>query len=454
MFTCSSSPAGAPIGRSSGWERPHRTHQASAPLFRPVTTDCKGELRFRSTIARRLESLGALTRGQRQTGGQNLFDPADNLESDCAKAALVNWFHLLNSGKLTSTTIDRFMTATGLALLDKDGILKEELLPIQRWLNRLLALPIGLQNTIFEEFLGLVERRVAAAREAGTLDGGVETFLAERATVVEDRLLRTDRASGATTHLLTIEIARKRQALSLARIKAVSEGEETAEYVRNAKSGRIALRMRARSFVDEEGAFLKRCALQRSTRCEHMLASDYAESAWSSVGGAEFDRQWEHEVEIALNALDTETIRLATGLLLPIWSALPKDHLTVDRIADSAGNSWLDRLVFEADIVKLFTSLGLARADDLPPDQIAAAVLRGETVTLMRPFELTLARRRVNGEQRIELAGAAADWLPWLKTLGCFTEVIQYRTRVFVPRERASDVIARLTDNQQPDMPR
>ena len=36
----------------------------------------------------------ALTHGQRQTGGQNLFDPADNLESEYACAALVSWFHL------------------------------------------------------------------------------------------------------------------------------------------------------------------------------------------------------------------------------------------------------------------------------------------------------------------------------------------------------------------------
>jgi hypothetical protein len=70
-----------------GLGRTNRTHQASAPVFRPVTTDCRGERRFISTIARRLDALGALTRGQRQTGGQNLFDPADNLESDYAREA-------------------------------------------------------------------------------------------------------------------------------------------------------------------------------------------------------------------------------------------------------------------------------------------------------------------------------------------------------------------------------
>src|SRR3546814_3064140 len=68
-------------------------------LFRSVTTDVKGERRFISTIARRLDALGALTRGQRQTGGQNLFDPADNLESDYARDALSRWFQLLYDGR-------------------------------------------------------------------------------------------------------------------------------------------------------------------------------------------------------------------------------------------------------------------------------------------------------------------------------------------------------------------
>lgn len=72
-----------------GLGRSHRANQTSAPIFRPVTTDCRGERRFSSTIARRLDRLGALTRGQRQTGGQNLFNPADNLESHYARDALL-----------------------------------------------------------------------------------------------------------------------------------------------------------------------------------------------------------------------------------------------------------------------------------------------------------------------------------------------------------------------------
>ena len=56
-----------------GLGRSNRTNQKQPPVFRPVATDVKGEKRFLSTIARRLDTLGAITRGQRQTGGQGLF---------------------------------------------------------------------------------------------------------------------------------------------------------------------------------------------------------------------------------------------------------------------------------------------------------------------------------------------------------------------------------------------
>ena len=64
-----------------GLGRSNRTNQAQPPLFRPIATNVKAEKRFLSTIARRLDTLGAITKGQRQTGGQGLFRADDNLES-------------------------------------------------------------------------------------------------------------------------------------------------------------------------------------------------------------------------------------------------------------------------------------------------------------------------------------------------------------------------------------
>src|SRR3546814_6604244 len=44
-----------------GFGRSHRTNQKQPPRYRPVSTDVKAQKRFISTIARRLDSLGAMT---------------------------------------------------------------------------------------------------------------------------------------------------------------------------------------------------------------------------------------------------------------------------------------------------------------------------------------------------------------------------------------------------------
>jgi hypothetical protein len=50
----------------------------------------------------------------------------------------------------------------------------------------------------------------------------------------------------------------------------------------------------------------------------------------------------------------------------------------------------------------------------------------------------------INGSQRIELTGWSVARLDWYKAQGCFTEIIRYQTRLFVPIEGAASVIARL----------
>jgi len=130
-------------------------------LFRPIATNVKAEKRFLSTIARRLDTLGAITRGQRQTGGQGLFRPEDNLESHYARDALRQLYLLLVRGKVEGCALQAFEDATGLKLMDANGI-KDELPPITTFLNRMLALTIDLQNVLFTAF----EQLLTAASKA------------------------------------------------------------------------------------------------------------------------------------------------------------------------------------------------------------------------------------------------------------------------------------------------
>ena len=424
-----------------GLGRTHRTHQACPPLFRPVTTDCKGEARFTSTIARRLDALGALTRGQRQTGGQGMFDAPDNLESSYAKHAVHDWYGLLTTGKLKSTSFAEFQTMSGLELTDQDGVLREDLPPIQRWLNRLLAMKIAVQNAIFDEFLTLVETRVAAAKEAGTFDIGVETISVEACQVLSDTVIRTDPVTGATSHLLELSLTQRRKVLSLERVLKLASYDDKPLFLRNEKSGKVALAIRAPSHMDEEGNTIHRHELVRPLRSEYLHAERLAESAWETASEAEFAKLWEAEYAADESQLVTETVYLATGLLLPIWGALPKEDLTVNRIVDKSGASWLGRHVHDLYVDATLEKLGVSRKVPTDPAKIAAAILGGGTWKAPHPLNFTIRTSRVNGSRRIEIAGAEAARIPELKAKGCFTEIIAYKTRVFVPLDRADAII-------------
>jgi hypothetical protein len=65
----------------------------------------------------------------------------------------------------------------------------------------------------------------------------------------------------------------------------------------------------------------------------------------------------------------------------------------------------------------------------------------------------TLTRRRVAGEMRLELSGADRGMINGLKALGCFTEIIAFPLRVFLPHGDGIDtgsILARIV-GQAPD---
>ena len=224
-----------------GLGRTHRTNQAQPPLFRPISTNVKAEKRFLSTIARRLDTLGAITRGQRQTGGQGLFRPEDNLESHYARDALRQLYLLLVRGKVEGCSLERFEAATGLKLMDSNGI-KDDLPAITTFLNRLLALTIELQGVLFTAFEQLLTARIEGAIASGTYDAGLETLRAESFVVADRQVIYTHPRTGAETSLLTITERKRNRPVTLDAALAELD-DPRAKLLINERSGRAAVQI-------------------------------------------------------------------------------------------------------------------------------------------------------------------------------------------------------------------
>jgi hypothetical protein len=427
-----------------GLGRTHRTHQASAPLFRPATTDIHGEKRFLSTIARRLDSLGALTRGERRVAGAGLFRAQDNLESPWARRALLILYGALARGELASLSLGEFERKTGLSLLDREGLLKaaDDLPPINTFLNRLLALRIADQNAIFADYEKILAGVVERAAAAGQLDHGVEDIVAEDLQVLSEETVRTDPASGAETRLISFALRSRRELLSLEEASARAEALGAAALLAvNSRSGRAALVELGLTTTDDENRLLPAVRLRRPDGRALETAKAFEESAWAAADPSVWRGAWAAEVAAA-DPWRTRDLTLATGLLLPVWARLPAKGAQVRRVKAPDGRRWLGRVLDPAQVAGLKAALGATSLAEAWSD--GAMALRE---TLERGVQLGLAgglwlrRARVMDRWRLEVVGGAGERTA-LVALGAFTEIIAYTLRVFVPVDRPEVVAA------------
>ena len=378
-----------------GLGRTHRTHQASAPLFRPVATDVKGEWRFIATMARRLDSLGAITRGQRDSqtamgsGDQALFRESDNLESIYARAALRRFYIALWRGHIEGWSLDRFEDATGLKLV-YEGNLKEELPPMPRFLNRLLALPIAEQNQLFAELEARIAENIEQAVEAGSFEVGVD---------------------------------------------------DTPRLAVNVRSKRAAVLLPAPSRMFDDGGVQERVRLVHPATRETMARPELDASNWRRADEATWRTLWEHEIA-ELPSHRESLFWLAAGLLLPIWDRLPFENMRVRRLATDDGEALIGRVLDASQVRAARASFGLDGGPAMTGEEAFEAVMgRGTALPLANGWRL--ARWRIMGADRVEIEGPADTDVSVLKRIGCTVEIVSYRARAFAP---AAQVLNRILE--------
>ena len=431
-----------------GLGRTHRTHQASAPLFRPVTTDVKGERRFIATIARRLDSLGAITRGQRDSqtamGGSDaaLFRESDNLESAYAKAALRQFYSALWRGSIEGWNVERFQDSTGLKIVHEGG-LKDDLPPMPKFLNRLLALPIAEQNQLFAELEERIAANIEQAIEAGSYEVGVETVIADSLSVAGRETLYEHPGTDAVTEL--VEIVRRDRlepltaeaALEIADRDPGPDGKP--RLVVNARSKRAAVTIPAPSRMFDDGGVQERVRLIRPATRETMAKAELDASNWRPAGQSAWRRLWDAEIA-GLPSHRESRFWLASGLLLPVWDRLPAENMRVRRLTTDPGSSpgqatgisLIGRVLDAEQVAAVRVAFGLDGGPAMTGAEAFEAVMeRGTALALANGWRL--ARRRIMGGNRVEIEGPADVDLPALRRMGCTVEIVSWRTRVFAP---------------------
>ncbi|MHB8287375.1 MAG: strawberry notch C-terminal domain-containing protein [Caulobacteraceae bacterium] len=148
--------------------------------------------------------------------------------------------------ELDGLTLHDFQKKTALNLTDRDGALLsgEDMPPMHTFLNRILALRIADQNTVFTAFEALLSGILDRAAAAGQLDRGLEDIKADEVSVISEEVIRTEVATGAKTSLITFEVRTPREILfSDDALQSVWANDPAAiSHVVNDKTGKTSVR--------------------------------------------------------------------------------------------------------------------------------------------------------------------------------------------------------------------
>ena len=443
-----------------GFGRTHRSNEASAPIYKLVTTDVKGQKRFVSTIARRLDQLGALTKGQRQTGS-GMFSARDNLESDLATDSLYNFYRALVGGQIEGLEASDVLDKLGLTdkFTDKEsGQIK---VPdsagrdMSLFLNRILALEYDEQNLVFDAFSRIFDDAYETALANGTLDMGMETVRADKIDILDDMVVREDPNSGAATNYVQAKLSEKARIVrTIDDLKAL-RGDFIGLYKK--KNGDVVGVFRTKDKTEADGSVVKQYILQTP---QERKISRYVEKTLKNecerIPEKQWKTAWAAEVEKAPEYIETVK-HMLTGSLLPIWNRLPKSgNVRVQRLIADDGRQYLGRIINADQIDGVLKSLGVTQGrtkQTYTADDVIKRVFKGGDKATLEENQVSLTRRRVGNEWRIEITGSNL-WYLKRQIPAIIEEYINYSRRYFVPNgaEQKPTIEAILAQNPVRDI--
>lgn len=354
--------------------RTHRSHQESAPIYKLLLTNLGGEKRYASAVAKRLMSLGALTKGDRRaaTGADmSSFD----LENKYGRSALKTMLGAASSGSYLAPGVDiekltpflsaetaeaaevlevsNYTPSAGIAglgnqersplyyavLAEAKECVKDMALEsknfgkVSMFLNRLQTLPILSQNLMFAYFSERFRVEVEEARANGTFDCGVADLVAASVKLQDDEVLATNPHTGASTRLQTVILDRGVTFESAYQtVKDTVEAGGHAAFYRSYHTDKTTNRRLVLMAVKRKGGGMPRYTVTRpSTGVSPInMEAESLQSKYNKLGVDSMDmvkREW----DLAYANSETRTrgnrlteVALLSNSVLPVWGAVEK----------------------------------------------------------------------------------------------------------------------------------
>jgi protein strawberry notch len=426
--------------------RTHRSDQAVPPEYVLLSTELGGEKRFSSTIARRLGSLGALTKGDR--GAADNGDLAKyNFETEEGRAALSLTIRRIMKGERVPGLDNPRQTLRDIGLLvtNRDGIeciRKEDEYNVPRFLNRVLALEVEQQNALFDYFADLFDQTVRYAKANGTFDEGVTDIKALAIRIAENpRIVYTDEITGAQTTHYTLEIDLPSKAVSFEDAEEARQRKGGA-FMRQKKNGHFVLAIESGRHTDPATGNSYRTLALWKPEAPHAnyIHDDELNEKYKAVA-PERARDWWTQKHATVPAIETVDTHIIGGAIIPLWQRFKTQEdtrLRVVRVTTEDGQRIVGIQIPRDRVGAVLRSLGDSR-DLREPDEIFQAVLdEGEEVSLVS--NLKLRRGLIHKEPAIELCGADPYKFGELRELGLINEQINWKQRFFVPSDGTSGI--------------
>ncbi|XP_039487397.1 uncharacterized protein LOC120449129 isoform X3 [Drosophila santomea] len=347
--------------------RTHRSNQVNSPEYVFVITDLAGERRFASTVAKRLESLGALTQGDRRaTDARDLSQ--FNIDNSIGRSALENVMQQLTNDKPLDKgqvpqsykgdfLYDCCVAMAGVGMINvreenkvKVFTVEKDSNNISKFLNRILGCRVEVQNALFKFFLDKMYSLIMQMKRTGRFDLGILDLDAHGASVKSIKLMRFIRkhATGtAATELHTVTVERGMSfETALAKYRKEAQHEHEGFYIlqqlrQNKNSSILCLQAPSNSADVSNGKINLQIYRPNTGPQVRLETHGSISSRYVKVSPEEAQKYWVQQYNLCLNmcshvywnrtcpiptgcevGLRMRIYHVLSGLMLPIWDRI------------------------------------------------------------------------------------------------------------------------------------